>query len=138
MGLLQRLGIRNKYEQGANYELGHSLSSTSVSSLFGKGGKNINVLEEYGGIAWKCIDIRAERLADQDLFVERLVGKKWQLDDKHDFNAILEGGDGQYDQSELLEATRRACVCSVNPSGTSARRKAPVSRSPSICSTRIA
>lgn len=100
--------IRNKYERGANYELGHSLSSSAVSTLFGKGGDKINVLEEYAGIAWKCIDIRAERLSAEDLFVERLVAKKWQANPAHDFNAILEGGDGENDQSELLEAHEKS------------------------------
>jgi HK97 family phage portal protein len=101
MGLLR--SIVNKYERGANYELGNSLSATSVSNMFGSGGSGINVLEEYSGVAWRCINIRAETLADQDLFVERQVNQQWQEDVMHEFNAILEGGNGAYDQSELLE-----------------------------------
>lgn len=104
MGIISKIANVNKYERGANYELGNSLSGTAVSTLFGTGGAEINVLEEYSGIAWKCIDIKAERLADQDLFVQRLVDNKWQEDKQHPFNLVLEGGDGQLDQSELLEA----------------------------------
>lgn len=110
MGVISKLANVNKYERGANYELGHSLSSSAVSTLFGKGGDKINVLEEYAGIAWKCIDIRAERLADQDLFVERLVSSKWQADPNHEFNQILEGGEGTHDLSELLE-THEKSMC---------------------------
>ena len=106
MGLLER--IRRKYERGANYELGNSLSATAVSNYFGSGGQAINVLEEYNGFAWKCINVRAEMLADQDLFVERKAGDKWQEDLNHEFNLVLEGGDGANDQSELLEAHEKS------------------------------
>jgi HK97 family phage portal protein len=109
MGVISKLAnIGKVYERGANYELGQSLSSTSVSTLFGTGGAGINVLEEYSGIAWKCIDIRADRLADQDLFIERYVGQKWQPDIQHEFNKVLEGGEGQHDLSELLEAHEKS------------------------------
>lgn len=105
MGLLTKaLGTVS----GPGYSLGHSLNSSAVSTLFGQGGDKINVLEEYAGIAWKCIDIRAERLSSQDLFVERLVASKWQEDPNHDFNTVLEGGDGETDQSELLEAHEKS------------------------------
>lgn len=107
MGFLSKAlasGTRNKYERGANYELGNSIASSSVSNAMGTGGKSINVLEEYNGIAWKCINLRAETLADQDLFVERLVNKEWVKDQQHPFNEVLEGGIGSHDLSELLEA----------------------------------
>lgn len=109
MGVIKRLGfvlsnLGKLYETGGNYALGQSLSSNAVSSLFGRGGSAINVLEEYNGFAWKVINIRAEMLSAEDLFVERLVGKQWQADPSHPFNLILEGGEGQYDLSELLEA----------------------------------
>lgn len=107
MGILKK-AINLSFETGANYGLGNSLNSTMVSTLFGEGGASIDVLKEYNGLAWKCINIRAEYLSKEDLFVERLVGKKWQPDQQHDFNTILEGGAGQYDQSELLEAHEKS------------------------------
>lgn len=108
MGILKKAATHLKYERGQNYELGHSMSSSAVSALFGTGGSAINVLEEYNGYAWKAINVRADLLADQDLFVERLVGNKWQEDVNHPFNLVLEGGDGQSDQSELLEAHEKS------------------------------
>lgn len=104
MGLLEKLRIRNKYERGANYELGHSLSSSAVSTLFGTGGSHINVLEEYSGFVWKCINVRSEALANENIFVQRRVGDKWQDDQNHEFNVVLEGQEGQADLSEMLEA----------------------------------
>jgi len=93
----------NKYEANGN-NLGHSLSATAVSGLLGTGGAHINVLEEYQGFAWKAINIRAEVLSSQDLFIERLVNKKWQKDEMHEFNAVLEGAVGQPDLSDLMYA----------------------------------
>jgi len=93
--------IRTK---SGNTELGRSLSNTSVSSLLGTGGASINVLEEYQGFAWKAINVRADVLAAQDLFVERKVGTKWQQDVNHEFNAVLEGEIGQPNLSDLLHA----------------------------------
>lgn len=96
-----------KYERGANYELGNSLSSTAVSAMFGTG-NDINVIEEYNGFAWKCINIRAEMLADQELFVERGAGDKWVRDLNHEFNDVLEGDEGTDDLSELLEGHEKS------------------------------
>lgn len=95
----------NKYEQGANYELGHSLSSTN---LLGSG-DSISLIKEYSGWLWKAIDTRAQYLSDEEVFIERKVGDKWQRDDSHEFNEVLSGekaNDGlrSYDMSELLEA----------------------------------
>lgn len=98
--------INKLYERGANYELGQSISA--VSMLTGSGGDAINVLQEYAGTAWKCIDIRAEKLSGEDLFVEQFVGGKWQPAPNHEFNKVLEGGDGQTDLSELLEAHEKS------------------------------
>lgn len=103
MSIIKKLA-NLKMESGANYSLGHSLSGNAVSNLLGQGGATINPLEEYNGFAWKCIQIRAQTLSSQDLFVERYVGKKWQSDPSHPFNEVLEGGSGQFDQSELLTA----------------------------------
>lgn len=105
MGMLDWVSkVIGRYEEGANYKLGQSLSSSAISGLMGTGGDAINVIEEYNGFAWKAINIRAKMLSAEDLFVEKLVGKKWQPDELHEFNAVLEGSEGQRDLSELLEA----------------------------------
>jgi HK97 family phage portal protein len=105
MGVISKLAKATKrYEIGANYELGQSLSSNSVSNIFGSGGANIDVLEEYSGYVWKCVNTRSEDLASQNFYVERKVADKWQADPNHDFNDVLEGVDGGFDLSELLEA----------------------------------
>ena len=101
MGLLAK--AMGRYERGANYELGQSLSSHAVGNIFGSGGDNIEIAVEYSGYAWKAIDIRATTLSGQDLFVERRVGDKWVKDEAHEFNAVLEGGESQEDLSDLLE-----------------------------------
>lgn len=104
MGLINKLANIDKYERFANGELGHSISSRGMANMFGTGGDAINVLEEYNGFAWKAINIRATMLSAEDLFVERMVAKKWQLDEMHPFNFVMEGSEGQRDLSELLEA----------------------------------
>jgi HK97 family phage portal protein len=103
MGFL-RDTFQTKDVSGNGYSLGHSLSSNSVSNLTGTGGSSINVLEEYQGFAWKAINIRAKMLSAEDLYMERLVGKKWTEDTNHEFNFILEGSEGQRDLSDMLEA----------------------------------
>lgn len=102
MGALSRL--KRKYESGGNYALGNSLSGTAVSTLFGTGGDDINVIQEHNGFAWKVINIRSEALADQEIFVERQIKDKWQEDERHEFNKVLAGGEGDLDKYELLEA----------------------------------
>lgn len=105
MGFLDKVvKTVGRYEEGANYKLGQSLNSTAVTNLFGNGGDAINVVEEYNGFAWKAINIRASMLSAEDLFVERLVGKEWQIDQSHPFNEVLEGQEGGNDLSELLYA----------------------------------
>lgn len=110
MGIIQKAVAgalsRNKYEIGQGYELGHSISA---GSSFGTGGDRINLIREYTGWSWKAINTLAEYLADEELFVERLVNKEWQRDDNHDFNKVLNGEtsdkeDRNYDMSEMLEA----------------------------------
>lgn len=108
MNIKTRLTTAFDAFRGKDY-LGHSIGSGStVSNIFGNGGSKIDVLKEYNGIAWKCIDIRAENLASQDLFVEQYIGKKWQTMPSHPFNDVLTGGNGQYDLSELLEAHEKS------------------------------
>lgn len=104
MGFFDKIIKTGRYEEGANYKLGQSLSSSAIANLFGNGGADISVAEEYYGFAWKAINIRANALSAEDLFVERLVGKEWQPDQMHEFNEVLEGGDGQKNLSELLAA----------------------------------
>jgi HK97 family phage portal protein len=108
MGIIQKLatfggGTQGRYERGANYELGSSINSSGVANIFGTGGNNINVLQEYSGYVWKCINSRSETLADQNIFVERKVGDKWQPDPNHEFERVLHGEDGQYDLYEMIE-----------------------------------
>jgi len=104
MGILRKAVNKANYETGANYQLGHSLSSTAVSTLTGNGDETINPLAEYTGFVWKAIATKASYLSDQRIFVERKVGDKWQEDVNQDFNNVLDGEDGGLDQSELLEA----------------------------------
>lgn len=106
--------LKDVIRSGGTSDLGHSIGGTgvdtasAVSSLFGTGGKAINVIEEYNGYAWKVINIRATVLSAEDLFVQRLVGKDWQQDESHPFNEVLEGNSGTRDLSELLEAHSRS------------------------------
>ena len=111
MGLLSKalggaFSDSNKYEIGANYELGHSINA---STTLGTGGDRINIIREYTGWAWKAISTRSDYLADEELFVERKVGDKWQRDDNHEFYSVLNAEmsgveDRNYDMAELLEA----------------------------------
>lgn len=82
--------------------LGHSIASNAVTNILSSG--DINVLEEYLGFAWKCINVRAEALATERLYVERLVKNKWVEDPNHEFNKVLQGDDDQYDLFEFLVA----------------------------------
>lgn len=96
---------KSDMETGANYSLGHSISTTNT---FGTG-NNISLQHEYTGWLYKAINTRSEYLSDEELFIERKVGDKWQRDDNHEFNQVLNGeraNDGlrSYDMSELLEA----------------------------------
>lgn len=103
MGFLKSV-VKSTMVDGPGYSLGHSISSNGVSNIFGSGGANINVLEEYNGWAWKCVNIRAEELASWNFFIERKVADKWQKDDNHPFGDVLEGEEGTFDLSEILEA----------------------------------
>jgi len=98
-------GTGGRYETGANYELGQSISASNILGT----GENISLVREYSGWLWKAIDTRAQYLSDEELYVERKVGDKWQREDNHEFNLVLSGersNDGlrSYDMSEMLEA----------------------------------
>lgn len=103
------MGVFRAAIQKSSHDLGHSLGGvssdgTAVSTLFGTGGAQINVLKEYNGYAWKLINIRATTLSQEDIFVEKIVGDRTQQDINHPFNEVLEGDNGKLDLSELLEA----------------------------------
>lgn len=106
MGIIKKLAnITKSSPTGEGF--GRGRSASALSTLAG-GGRAINVIEEYNGYAWKLINIRAKMLSAEDLFIERFAAKKWQQDPLHEFNDVLEGGEGQRDLSELLEATSKS------------------------------
>lgn len=102
MGVIRRLANPQKNLGDPVRTIGSQ--SSTVRSLFGSGGDEVNVLEEYRGFVWKCINVRSEAVARTPIYVERKVGEKWQKDDTHEFQEVLDGKEGQHSLHELLEA----------------------------------
>jgi len=105
MGFLSKaLNTKNLYEKAPGYELGRSISSSGFANIFGSGGDDINVLEEFSGFVWKAINVRAEELSSVDFYVQRKVADQWQDDQSHEFNTVMAGSDGGLDEAEFIEA----------------------------------